>query len=95
MTYLTQTNEPVNVFDPAYDLYAEYAEIRYPNIVTYELYRENSAQLDRILDHINFVFPYAYVARELIEMNYSKIHIECTDEDLDKILYMIEHMDEY
>ena len=95
MTYLDQNNAPINLFDPCYDLYAEFSEIEYPVIVTYELYKENSAQLDHILDHVRFVFHSAYVSRELIEMDFSKIHIECTDENLDKILYMFEHMDEY
>lgn len=95
MTYLDQTNTPINLFDPYYDFYAEYAEIEHPNIATYELYKENSAQLDYILDHVRFIFSSAYVTRELIEMDYSKIHIECIDSDMDRILSMIEHMNEY
>ena len=88
-TYLDE-RDFTNPFDVNYDLYEETAEILIASIVSYDAYYENgNDRLDPILEKICDLFPYAVVDRELIEMDCSKIHIECMDTDLQNILNML------
>jgi len=84
-TYLDERDFTVD-----YDFYEETIETLVASIVSYDAYCENGDdRLDLILDKICDRFPYAVVDRELIEMNCSKIHIECMDTDLPNILNML------
>ena len=53
-------------------------------MTTKTYYIENTTELDEVLEQIEEDFP-CFVARELIEMNYSEVSINARDEDISAI----------